>query len=60
MDGKRPPASVESLKVLHQTINKISNDIERMSFNTCVSAFMICINELTALKCRNKDVLEPL
>ena len=42
------PASVESLKVLHQTINKISNDIERMSFNTCVSAFMICINELTA------------
>ena len=54
------PASVESLKVLHQTINKISNDIERMSFNTCVSAFMICINELTALKCTNKDVLEPL
>ena len=54
------PASAESLKVLHQTIKKIADDIERLSFNTCVSTFMICINELTALKCSNKEVLEPL
>ena len=46
--------------MLHQTIKKIANDIERLSFNTCVSTFMICINELTALKCSNKEVLEPL
>ena len=54
------PASAESLKVLHQTIKKTADDIERLSFNTCVSNFMICINELTALKCSNKEVLEPL
>jgi len=52
--------SAESMKVLHQTIKKITDDIERLSFNTCVSTFMICINELTALKCSNKTVLEPL
>ena len=52
--------SAESVKVLHQTIKKITDDIERLSFNTCVSTFMICINELTALKCSNKTVLEPL
>ena len=53
-------ASPESLRVLHQTIKKIGDDIERLSFNTCVSTFMICINKLTALKCSNKEVLEPL
>ena len=52
--------SAESMKVLHQTIKKITDDIERLSFNTCVSTFMICINELTALKCSNKTVLEPV
>jgi leucyl-tRNA synthetase len=52
--------SPESLKILHQTIKKITDDIGRLSFNTCVSSFMICINELTALKCSNKAVLEPL
>ena len=52
--------SAESMKVLHQTIKKITDDIERLSFNTCVSTFMICINELTALKCSNKTVLEPI
>jgi leucyl-tRNA synthetase len=50
----------ESLKILHQTIKKITDDLERLSFNTCVSTFMICINELTALKCSAKEVLEPL
>ena len=53
-------ADAESIKVLHQTIKKITDDIERLSFNTCISTFMICINELTVLKCSNKEVLEPL
>ncbi len=48
------------LKVLHKTLKKISEDIERFSFNTSVSAFMICVNELTDLKCSKKAILEPL
>ncbi len=48
------------LKVLHKTIKKIQDDIERFSFNTSISAFMICVNELTALKCNNKAVLQDL
>jgi leucyl-tRNA synthetase len=48
------------LKVLHKTIKKVRTDIERFSFNTAVSAFMICVNELTDLNCRKKDILEPL
>ncbi len=53
-------ATPEELKVLHKTIKKITADIEHFSFNTSVSAFMICVNELTTLKCSKKDVLEPL
>ncbi len=53
------PAEKE-LKVLHRTIDKVTNDIERFSFNTCVSAFMICANELTDLECHKMAVLEPL
>jgi leucyl-tRNA synthetase len=48
------------LKVLHKTIKKIEDDIERFSFNTCVSAFMVCVNELSDLKCHKKAILEPL
>lgn len=48
------------LKVLHKTIKKIQDDIERFSFNTSISAFMICVNELSSLKCNNKAVLEDL
>jgi leucyl-tRNA synthetase len=48
------------LKVLHKTIKKIHDDIERFSFNTSVSNFMICVNELTDLKCNKRKVLEPL
>lgn len=48
------------LKVLHKTIKKIKEDIEKFSFNTSVSAFMICVNELTDLKCHNRQILEPL
>jgi leucyl-tRNA synthetase len=53
-------ANKDELKVLHRTIAKISDDIERFSFNTCVSAFMICVNELSDLKCHKKAILEPL
>lgn len=53
-------ATADELKVLHRTIRKISEDIERFSFNTAVSAFMICVNDLTALKCNKREVLEPL
>ena len=48
------------LKILHQTIKKITDDIERFSFNTAVSTFMICTNQLTDLKCSSREVLEPL
>ena len=53
-------ATKEELKALHKTIKKITEDIERFSFNTGVSAFMICTNELTDLKCHKKEVLEQL
>ncbi|HQW97326.1 MAG TPA: class I tRNA ligase family protein [Flavobacteriales bacterium] len=47
-------------KVLHATLKKVTEDIEKMSFNTSVSQFMIAVNELAALKCHKRDVLEPL
>ena len=50
----------EDLKTLHKTIKKIKEDIERYSFNTPVSAFMICVNELTALKCNKSKILKEL
>jgi leucyl-tRNA synthetase len=54
-------APVEAeLKVLHRTLKKIKEDIEKMSFNTAVSSFMICVNELTDLKCNKRAILEPL
>ncbi|NNV56110.1 leucine--tRNA ligase [Limnovirga soli] len=48
------------LKVLHKAIRKIEEDTERFSFNTAVSAFMVCVNELSDLKCNKRAVLEPL
>ena len=53
------PATAEELKSLHKTIKKVGFDIEHFSFNTSVSAFMICINELSALKCSKRAILEP-
>lgn len=47
-------------KVLHKTIKKIQYDIENLSYNTSISAFMICINELSDMKCNKKAILEPL
>ena len=54
------PASAEALKTLHKTIKKVNDDIEDFSFNTSVSQFMIAVNELTAMKCHERSVLEPL
>ena len=48
------------LKVLHKTIKKVQEDIENLSFNTSVSAFMVCVNELSDLKCSKKSVLSDL
>ncbi len=52
--------SEESIKILNQTIKKVTNDIEKFSLNTCVSSFMICINKLSEEKCNNKSVLKQL
>ncbi len=57
LSGQTSPAG---MKILHQTIKKITDDIERFSFNTSVSTFMICTNQLTDLKCAGREVLEPL
>lgn len=58
LSDEKPNA--EELKVLHKTIKKAQEDMEGYSFNTSVSSFMICVNELTALKCNKKAILEPL
>ena len=53
-------ASPEALKVLHTCIKKVRNDIERFSFNTCVSSFMVCVNDLKKLKTNNRAIIKPL
>uniref|UniRef100_UPI00404B7648 leucine--tRNA ligase n=1 Tax=Flavobacterium sp. TaxID=239 RepID=UPI00404B7648 len=52
--------SSEMYKSLHKTIKKVTDDIENFSFNTSVSQFMICVNELSQLKCHHRAILEPL
>lgn len=52
--------SREEYKVLHKTIHKIETDIDHFSFNTSVSEFMICVNELSSSKCNKRAILEPL
>ncbi|WP_109677096.1 leucine--tRNA ligase [Dyadobacter jejuensis] len=54
------PATEAELKVLHKTIKKVEGDIENFSFNTAVSAFMVCVNDLGGLKSHNKGILEQL
>ncbi len=56
-DDKPTP---EELKILHKTIHKVENDIENLSFNTSVSQFMICVNELNQLKCNKRTILQDL
>lgn len=53
-------ATKEELKALHKAIKKTEEDLENHSFNTSVASFMICVNELTALKCNKREILEPL
>ncbi len=53
-------ANKEELKVLHTAIKKVNEDIERFAFNTCVSAFMVAVNDLKKLKSNKRDVLENL
>jgi len=54
------PGSKEAYKTLHKTIKKTQEDIENFSFNTSVSSFMIAVNELTAMNCHERVILEPL
>ena len=58
ISGNEPNA--DELKSLHKLIKKVTFDIEHFSYNTSISAFMICVNELTGLKCNKKAILEPL
>ncbi|WP_420323048.1 leucine--tRNA ligase [Flagellimonas sp.] len=60
LSGVEAQPTAENLKTLHKTIKKVEEDIENFSFNTSVSTFMICVNELTAQKCTSKAILEPL
>jgi leucyl-tRNA synthetase len=53
-------ATNAELKILHKTIKKVEEDTARFSYNTAVSAFMVCVNELSDLKCHKKEILEPL
>ncbi|MCM1521733.1 MAG: leucine--tRNA ligase [Muribaculaceae bacterium] len=58
VDDSKP--SPEALKSLHKLIKKVTGDIETFSYNTSVAAFMICVNELTQMKCHSRAILEPL
>lgn len=53
-------ADAEELKTLHKLIGKVQTDIETFSYNTCISAFMIAVNDLSERKCSKKEILEPL
>lgn len=57
LDISNEPATANELKAIHKAIKKITYDIENFGFNTAVSAFMICLNELTELKCNKQEVL---
>lgn len=59
-DISEEAANEDELKVLHKTIKKVEEDMERFSFNTSVSHFMVCVNELSSLNCNKREILEPL
>ena len=59
-DVLEAPAAAQEQKIIHQVTKKIAEDVENLSLNTSVSALMVAVNELTALKCRKREVLEPL
>ena len=54
------PGNEKEMRTLHRTIKRIREDLDRYSFNTCISTFMIAVNELTELKCNKREVLQPL
>ncbi len=54
------PSTEDELKIMNRTIKKVGDDIDRYSFNTAVSAFMICTNDLVSLSCNKRSVLQPL
>ena len=54
------PGNEREMRTLHRTIKRIREDLDRYSFNTCISTFMIAVNELTELKCNKREVLQPL
>jgi leucyl-tRNA synthetase len=54
------PPTAENLKSLHQTIRKITDDLDKFTFNTCISAFMICVNDLGSQNCQSREILNPL
>ena len=58
--GTAQTASPEELKSVHKLIKKVSQDIEHFSYNTSISAFMICVNELSQLKSKNKELMKTL
>ena len=60
LDKPETPATAENLKSLHKLIKKVTADIRAFSYNTAISAFMICVNELTQQKCNNREVLKTL
>ncbi|MFX7845096.1 class I tRNA ligase family protein, partial [Acinetobacter baumannii] len=53
-------ATPEELKSLHKLIKKVTGDIETFSYNTSISAFMICVNELSGMKCSKRAILRDL
>ena len=59
-DGIATDATPENLKSVHKLIKKVSQDIEQFSYNTSISAFMICVNELGQQKCKNKEMIKNL
>lgn len=59
-DISEEKANEQELKILHKAIKKAIEDVDRYSFNTSVSNFMICVNELSSLKCNKREILEPL
>jgi leucyl-tRNA synthetase len=60
LDISEQAATKDEMKVLHTAIKKIEDDVLRFSFNTGVSAFMICVNDLSSLNCNKRQILEPL
>ena len=59
-NGFEGEATADNLKSVHKLIKKVSQDIETFSYNTSISAFMICVNELSQQKCKNKEMLKTL